>query len=456
MKLSFPDFGDGLRLSRAWRPMGLRDLAFVTALLTSSAMTASAAEREALATVRVDRVRVESGGRHRVWVSALDGDGLPITGLGRGAFRVALDDRPVEDLQVEVPASQSAAYETEVVADAPLFAGPERAALATMLERLGADLGAGGRLRVVAAGSRQRALTTTAGAVQSLGPRLAELGTQGEPVRLYDALHQSIRRLGRRSGGAVLVLTRGEDIGSGKGVLQVLAQSRASGRHVPVMLVLLEDQGAGSEGERLRRLAARTGGTSQRIAVAEAASDAAERLLARARGEYRLAFRAQSWDGKAPSHVLEVAVSAEGSRRSAREEYLTAEALGPAWWQGPWVWFLPLALGLTGLLALLGLRRRAAFVLEVENGRERGCWFEVFTLPVTLGAADGNDVTFEDPRVSRNHAMLERRGRAVEIVDLNSENGTFVNDERVTRRVLAEGDTVRLGEDVELLFRHGG
>jgi hypothetical protein len=299
-------------------------------------------------------------------------------------------------------------------------------------------------------------LSTTAGSVQGIGARLGELGTAGESVRLYDAIHHSMRRLARRSGGAVLVLTRGEDTGSGRGVLQVLAQARASARNVPVLFVLLDDQGAGSEGERLRRLASRTGGTSLRIALAEAASDAAERLLARARGAYRLTFRASAWDGKAPSHVLEIAVRGTDASRSEREEYLTAEALAPAWWRGPWLWFLPLVLGVTGLLVLLAFRRRAAFVLEVEQGSERGCWFEVFALPVTLGAAEGNDVTFTEPRVSRNHAMLERRGRSVEIVDLNSENGTFVNDELVTRRVLADGDSVRLGEDVELVFRHGG
>ncbi|MEO5989876.1 MAG: FHA domain-containing protein [Candidatus Eisenbacteria bacterium] len=35
---------------------------------------------------------------------------------------------------------------------------------------------------------------------------------------------------------------------------------------------------------------------------------------------------------------------------------------------------------------------------------------------------------------------------------MNSENGTLVNGERITRRVLAEGDRISLGDAVQLIF----
>jgi pSer/pThr/pTyr-binding forkhead associated (FHA) protein len=68
----------------------------------------------------------------------------------------------------------------------------------------------------------------------------------------------------------------------------------------------------------------------------------------------------------------------------------------------------------------------------------------------------GNDLVFPEGRVSRNHAVLERRGSAIELSDLNSENGTFVNGDRITRRRLAQGDRIRLGGSVELTFEGRG
>ena len=87
-----------------------------------------------------------------------------------------------------------------------------------------------------------------------------------------------------------------------------------------------------------------------------------------------------------------------------------------------------------------------------DGDGQDGTWYEVFRLPLRVGAAEGNDIVLADSLVSRNHAVFERRGRTIELVDLNSENGTLVNDERVARRVLADGDRVSLGPDVHLVF----
>ena len=97
-------------------------------------------------------------------------------------------------------------------------------------------------------------------------------------------------------------------------------------------------------------------------------------------------------------------------------------------------------------------RRRQMCLLVHDGDDQDGIWYEVFTLPVTLGGAEGNDIVFPESEVSRNHAVLERRGRNIELADLNSENGTLVNGERITRRVLAEGDRISLGDAVHLIF----
>ena len=104
---------------------------------------------------------------------------------------------------------------------------------------------------------------------------------------------------------------------------------------------------------------------------------------------------------------------------------------------------------LLGLGTLPFLLRRPLVRLRVVQGEEKGFVYEIYEVPVTIGAAAGNDLIFEDEEVSRNHAVFERRGATIELVDSNSENGTFVNGDRVGRRRVSRGDRVRLGEVVE-------
>jgi hypothetical protein len=61
----------------------------------------------------------------------------------------------------------------------------------------------------------------------------------------------------------------------------------------------------------------------------------------------------------------------------------------------------------------------------------------------------------QHPSVSRRHARLRRRGRRLDLVDLRSSNGTFVNDRRIERSTaVAPGDVVRVGA-VELRVQSG-
>jgi sulfite reductase alpha subunit-like flavoprotein/cytochrome b involved in lipid metabolism len=70
----------------------------------------------------------------------------------------------------------------------------------------------------------------------------------------------------------------------------------------------------------------------------------------------------------------------------------------------------------------------------------------VCSLPATVGRDRGAvAVVLEDRDVSRRHARLEVVDNQLVLTDLGSTNGTYVNDERVTRRVLAPGDRMRLG-----------
>jgi pSer/pThr/pTyr-binding forkhead associated (FHA) protein len=67
----------------------------------------------------------------------------------------------------------------------------------------------------------------------------------------------------------------------------------------------------------------------------------------------------------------------------------------------------------------------------------------------TIGRAQGADVILDAALVSRVHCRLEAGRDAVDVTDLSSTNGTFVNDKRIERASLASGDRLRVGR-VEL------
>ena len=82
--------------------------------------------------------------------------------------------------------------------------------------------------------------------------------------------------------------------------------------------------------------------------------------------------------------------------------------------------------------------------LLVKEGPLAGRLVEVED-ELVLGREDA-DMTLDDPQVSRRHAVIRRLDGELEIEDLGSLNGTWVNGERVAgRRRLAPGDVVTVG-----------
>ena len=63
-----------------------------------------------------------------------------------------------------------------------------------------------------------------------------------------------------------------------------------------------------------------------------------------------------------------------------------------------------------------------------------------------IGRSEEADLLLNDITVSRRHASVRQDGRTVVVTDLESANGTFLNDERVYDGTRAEdGDIIRLG-----------
>lgn len=67
------------------------------------------------------------------------------------------------------------------------------------------------------------------------------------------------------------------------------------------------------------------------------------------------------------------------------------------------------------------------------------------SLPVTnIGRRNANDIVIDDIRISRTHAQIRRTQKGYMIFDAGSTGGTFVNNERISQRLLNPGDVISL------------
>jgi|GEM_PF-2067963 len=81
--------------------------------------------------------------------------------------------------------------------------------------------------------------------------------------------------------------------------------------------------------------------------------------------------------------------------------------------------------------------------LLVTKGNDRGKVFETNRFPIIIGREDTSDFVLEnDNNISRKHAIIDSDGSKIWIKDLNSTNGTFVNNIRINRRTELDDGTV--------------
>ena len=69
---------------------------------------------------------------------------------------------------------------------------------------------------------------------------------------------------------------------------------------------------------------------------------------------------------------------------------------------------------------------------------------------VTIGRQDDNTIVIDNLAVSSYHARIDKTGDDFILTDLQSTNGTFVNDQKVTSHKLGHGDNIVIGKHVIL------
>jgi hypothetical protein len=101
---------------------------------------------------------------------------------------------------------------------------------------------------------------------------------------------------------------------------------------------------------------------------------------------------------------------------------------------------------------LLSEVRKAPVVgwLVAMSGEQKGEDFRVRDGQNSVGSAPDSDIVVRDVTVSAHHASIRHKDQKFILTDLDSTNGTFLNEgtESIAREDLKDNDTVRLGEVV--------
>ena len=86
--------------------------------------------------------------------------------------------------------------------------------------------------------------------------------------------------------------------------------------------------------------------------------------------------------------------------------------------------------------------------LVIISGGDMGRRFELGLQEVSIGRGDNCTICVSTDQVSRKHATVQHILGRYYIVDMRSTNGTFVNEQKVERAKLMDGDQIRVGKTV--------
>jgi len=131
-----------------------------------------------------------------------------------------------------------------------------------------------------------------------------------------------------------------------------------------------------------------------------------------------------------------------------------------------WLWYgVPIALGILIIMVLMILittyqqkntRIPASPASSPANYKpyaylvvqdEKATRYPITNTTWRIGRTRDNELTLQDKSVSRKHAEIHRYSNGTFIIfDVDSLNGVYVNDEKITKKKLEEGDILEIGD----------
>jgi len=98
---------------------------------------------------------------------------------------------------------------------------------------------------------------------------------------------------------------------------------------------------------------------------------------------------------------------------------------------------------------------QACLIHIYPTGPALGTRYPLVEGSTLLGRQDTCQIVIEDESVSRRHASIEGEEGGFTIIDLQSTNGTFVNEERVSSHKLEDGDYLHVGNCIYRFLASG-
>jgi len=86
--------------------------------------------------------------------------------------------------------------------------------------------------------------------------------------------------------------------------------------------------------------------------------------------------------------------------------------------------------------------------LVSQEGPDKGKDYRITKEKTTIGKSEDSEIVIKRDFISRNHAVLFYENHKFILNDLQSTNLTFVNDKKISRRILKDNDIVRFGKAV--------
>ena len=411
---------------------------------------------ERAARVFVDDVHAPASPERRVELSvrALTAGGAPVAELEAGDFLVREDEQRIDPDDVEVQVLEDAKTGVACVLAIDLsptmrdsFAGVKAAANG-FLERLGSY----DRVAVVTfAGSidEQADFSASRADAHRAIDALA-VNQEPAPTRVLDGLYRAVEMIRRKQAdlprrSLVIVFSDGNDGGSEHSLEQIVEYAKGGPLEPRVLIFPVGyATGFGESGlEGLRRIAAGTTGEFVRAEPERPPTEFYGAVWKQMMKSYVVGFPS-NLDGE--NHRVEVSVDGAGKDlRTARYALVGGRA---------WRWLAggfatALVAGAAGTWFYLRRAGRLAF----QSGAQRGKKVSLRWGLNRIGQQEDGEVVLPFDTVSRRHAEIEvSKGGRVLIRDLDSTNGTWVNDKRVEgQTTLRAGDRLRIA-DVELVY----
>ena len=91
------------------------------------------------------------------------------------------------------------------------------------------------------------------------------------------------------------------------------------------------------------------------------------------------------------------------------------------------------------------------YILSLLNNELMSSSWKLTTKKYSIGRASENNIILDDITVSRTHALLTVNPNKVKILDNNSTNGIYINNEIKNDYLLKSGDKIQIGKYLLLL-----